>query len=141
MREDYNMDIMKELRKNITTISQNAAKTAKKTADFVKLKEQIRQDKKQIKALTYQVGKLYVRLHANNYEKEYEDYFVSMEIVKEELAKKEKELRQMNKKRRCSNCGNKLSDSEDYCSKCGTAADYDTELKEEEMIEFVDTEE
>lgn len=129
------MDFFEQLRKNVTQAGQIAVDKAKKAADILKIKEQIRQDKREIRDITYRIGKTYIKLHQNDYEEEYEKYFVSLNDAKKALAEKEKELRRLNEHMRCTECGAEISASDDYCPKCGAAVAFDTELKEEETID------
>ena len=72
------------------------------------------------------------------YQVKYEKYFQSLKTVKEALAEKEQDLQKMYDKVRCTECGAEMSSSDDYCPKCGTAAAFDAELKEEKIIDFKD---
>lgn len=129
------MDFFEQFRKNVTQAGQTAVEKAKKAADILKVKEQIRQDKREIRDLTYKIGKTYIKLHQDDYEEEYEKYFTSLKTVKEALAEKEKELQKLNERIQCTECGAEISASDDYCPKCGTPVAFDTELKEEETID------
>ena len=129
------MDFFEQLKKNVTQAGQTAVDKAKKAADLLKLREQIRQDKREIRDITYRIGKTYISLHKDDYEKEYEKYFTALEKVKEALAEKEKELQKMQEKIRCTECGAEISPSDDYCPKCGAAVAYETELKEEKVLD------
>ena len=65
------MDFFEQLKKNVVQAGQTVADKAKKTTDILKLKEQIRQDKREIRDITYRIGKTYIKLHQNDYEEEY----------------------------------------------------------------------
>ena len=129
------MDFFEQLKKNVTQAGQTAVDKAKKAADLLKLREQIRQDKREIRDITYRIGKTYISLHKDDYEKEYEKYFTALEKVKEALAEKEKELQKMQEKIRCTECGAEISPSDDYCPKCRAAVAYETELTEEKVLD------
>ena len=130
------MDFLHKLKKSMTQAGQTAVDKAKKTADILKLKEQIRQDKRELRDITYKIGKTYISLHKNDYEKDYEKYFISMDQIKKSLTEKEKELQKMHERMHCAECGNEISSSDDYCPECGTAVAVDAELKEEKTIDF-----
>ena len=51
------MDFFEQLKKNVTQAGQTAVDKAKKAADLLKLREQIRQDKREIRDITYRIGK------------------------------------------------------------------------------------
>lgn len=135
------MDLFEKVKKNVTQISYYAADKAKKTTEILKVKEKIRQEKKEIREITYKIGKTYINLHEHDYEKEYEKYFIALEKVKENLKKSEAALQKLNEKIRCPECGAEMSPMDEYCSECGTAAAFDTELKEEQIIDSPDEKE
>ena len=62
------------LKQNLMTASQVTMDTAKNTAEILKLKDQIRQDKQEIRSATYKIGEIYRELHSENYEEAYEDW-------------------------------------------------------------------
>ena len=134
-KEGINMDFFEHFTKNVTQAGQTAMGKAKKVADILKIKEQIRQDKREIKDITYKIGKTYINLHQDDYEQEYEKYFSSLKTVKEALVEKERELQKLNERIQCIECGAEISASDDYCPKCGTPVAFDTKLKEEETID------
>lgn len=142
------MAFLDQLKKNtavagqfMVTAGQKAADKAKKTADILKIKEQIRQEKKEIRRMTYQIGRTYIRLHSDDYSEEYAEYFIGLEEAKRNLADRQKELQQANESKKCAECGKELAYTEEYCSNCGTAAAYETELKEEKILEEMDLDE
>ena len=129
------MELFQQLKQNAKQISQTASVQARKAAEIIKLKEQIRRDKREIREITYKIGKTYIRLHPEHWEEEYAAFFEDIRKVKEDLARKEKDLQKVQEGHRCTECGAEISMSADYCPKCGAAVAYDTELKEEEELE------
>ena len=61
------------LKQNLMTASQVTMDKSKNTAEILKLKDQIRQDKREIRSATYKIGEIYRELHSENHEKAYED--------------------------------------------------------------------
>ena len=57
------------LKQNLMTASQ----VTKNTAEILKLKDQIRQDKREIRSASYKIGEIYRELHSENHEEAYED--------------------------------------------------------------------
>lgn len=129
------MAFFDRLKKDLTTAGQMTAEKAKKAADLFALKEQIRQDKLEIRDLTNKIGQIYIELHRDDYEKDFEDVFTALGAIEESLAQKEKELELLNEKTSCPECGTEMSAASNYCPNCGTAAPYEAELKEEEPLE------
>ena len=61
------------LKQNLMTASQVTMDKSKNTAEILKLKDQIRQDKREIRSATYKIGEIYQELHSENHEEAYED--------------------------------------------------------------------
>ena len=129
------MAFLDKLKKDLTAAGQMTAEKAKKAADILTLKEQIRQDKLEIRDLTNKIGKIYIELHREDYETEFEDVFTALGALEESLVQKEKELKLLNEKTSCPECGTEMHSTNNYCPNCGTEAPYETELKAEEPLE------
>ena len=52
------------LKQNLMTASQVTMDKSKNTAEILKLKDQIRQDKREIRSATYKIGEIYRELHS-----------------------------------------------------------------------------
>ena len=77
------------LKQNLMTASQVTMDTAKNTAEILKLKDQIRQDKREIRSATYKIGEIYRELHSEDYEEAYEDCFQRIERLEQAIEWKE----------------------------------------------------
>ena len=60
------------LKQNLMTASQVTMDKSKNTAEILKLKDQIRQDKREIRSATYKIGEIYRELHSENHEEAFE---------------------------------------------------------------------
>lgn len=83
------------LKQNLMTASQVTMDKAKNTAEILKLKDQIRQDKREIRSATYKIGKIYRELHFENYEEAYEDCFQRIERLEQAIEWKEDALKNL----------------------------------------------
>ena len=83
------------LKQNLMTASQVTMDKAKNTAEILKLKDQIRQDKREIRSATYKIGEIYRELHSENYEEAYEDCFHRIERLEQAIDWKEDALKNM----------------------------------------------
>ena len=83
------------LKKNLMTASQVTMDKAKNTAEILKLKDQIRQDKREIRSATYKIGEIYRELHSENYEEAYEDCFQRIERLEQAIEWKEDALKNL----------------------------------------------
>lgn len=83
------------LKQNLMTASQVTMDKAKNTAEILKLKDQIRQDKREIRSDTYKIGEIYRELHSENYEEAYEDCFHRIERLEQAIDWKEDALKNL----------------------------------------------
>ena len=83
------------LRQNLMTATQVTVDKAKNTAEILKLKDQIRQDKREIRSATYKIGEIYRELHSENYEEAYEDCFQRIERLEQAIEWKEDALKNL----------------------------------------------
>lgn len=83
------------LKQNLMTASQVTMDKAKNTAEILKLKDQIRQDKREIRSATYKIGEIYRELHFENYEEAYEDCFQRIERLEQAIDWKEDALKNL----------------------------------------------
>ena len=83
------------LKQNLMTASQITMDKAKNTAEILKLKDQIRQDKREIRSATYKIGEIYRELHSEDYEEAYEDCFQKIESLKQANSWKEDALKDL----------------------------------------------
>ena len=83
------------LKQNLMTASQVTMDKAKNTAEILKLKDQIRQDKREIRSATYKIGEIYRELHSEDYEEAYEDCFQRIEGLEQAIEWKEDALKNL----------------------------------------------
>lgn len=83
------------LKQNLMTASQVTMDKSKNTAEILKLKDQIRQDKREIRSATYKIGEIYRELHFENYEEAYEDCFQRIERLEQAIEWKEDALKNL----------------------------------------------
>ena len=83
------------LKQNLMTATQVTVDKAKNTAEILKLKDQIRQDKREIRSATYKIGEIYRELHSENYEEAYEDCFQRIERLEQAIEWKEDALKNL----------------------------------------------
>ena len=83
------------LKQNLMTASQVTMDKAKNTAEILKLKDQIRQDKREIRSATYKIGEIYRELHSENYEEAYEDCFHRIERLEQAIDWKDDALKNL----------------------------------------------
>ena len=89
------MAFFNTLKQNLMTASQVTMDKAKNTAEILKLKDQIRQDKREIRSSTYKIGEIYRELHSEDYEEAYEDCFQRIERLEQAISWKEDALKNL----------------------------------------------
>ena len=83
------------LKQNLMTTGQTTVDQAKTTVEILKLKDQIRQDKREIRSATYKIGEIYRELHSEDYEEAYEDCFQKIERLEQAIDWKEDALKNL----------------------------------------------
>lgn len=83
------------LKQNLMTTGQTTVDKAKRTVEILKLKDQIRQDKREIRSATYKIGEIYRELHSEDYEEAYEDCFQKIERLEQAIDWKEDALKDL----------------------------------------------
>ena len=83
------------LKQNLMTTGQTTVDKAKTPVEILKLKDQIRQDKREIRSATYKIGEIYRELHSEDYEEAYEDCFQKIERLEQAIDWKEDALKNL----------------------------------------------
>lgn len=83
------------LKQNLMTTGQTTVDKAKTTVEILKFKDQIRQDKREIRSATYKIGEIYRELHSEDYEEAYEDCFQKIERLEQAIDWKEDALKNL----------------------------------------------
>ena len=89
------MAIFDTIRESIGTAGQKTADIAKKTAEAIRLRDQIRRDKKEIRQLTYKIGETYLRLHGDQCEDVYKEFVDGITLAKADMEEKKDQLTQL----------------------------------------------
>lgn len=113
------MSFFDDLGKKLSQAGQSAAQKTKEIAETAKLNSQISDEEKKINDFYLQIGKLYVSLHDENHEADFDELIRSLH----ESENKVKECRQQIKDIKgvvvCEKCGAEVSNGSAFCSTCG----------------------
>lgn len=113
------MSFFDDLGKKLSQAGQTAAQKTKEIAEVAKLNSQISDEEKRINDLYLQLGKLYVSLHDESHEADFDGLIKSLH----ESENKVKECRQQIKDIKgvvvCEKCGAEVSNGAAFCSACG----------------------
>ena len=89
------MAILETIRENIGAAGQITADIARRTAESLKLRDQIRRDKKEIRKMIYGIGETYLRLHPEDYEEVYKEFVDGIAIARADIEEKKQQLVQL----------------------------------------------
>ena len=92
------MALLDTIKERLGTAGQITTDIAKRTAETVRLRDQIRRDKKEINKLTYEIGETYLRLHADDYEEVYKEYIDGIAAAKASIKETEDALARLKEK-------------------------------------------
>lgn len=113
------MSFFDDLGKKLSQAGQTAAQKTKEIAETAKLNSQISDEEKKINEYYLQIGKLYVSLHDENHEADFDELIRNLH----ESENKVKECRQQIKDIKgvvvCEKCGAEVSNGSAFCSACG----------------------
>lgn len=113
------MSFFDDLGKKLSQAGQTAAQKTKEIAETAKLNSQISDEEKKINEYYLQIGKLYVSLHDENHEADFDELIGNLH----ESENKVKECRQQIKDIKgvvvCEKCGAEVSSGSAFCSTCG----------------------
>lgn len=113
------MAFLDKLSKTVTEASQKTIAKTKELADTSRLNSMISDEEKIINNQYFQIGKLYVAVHQDNYE---EDFAGMINTILESEAKikdYKKQIQEIKGVRRCEKCGAEVPNGLAFCSACG----------------------
>lgn len=108
-------------------ISQKASETtakvmqkAKGMSDIAKFNPMLAEEETQINNVQYQIGKLYVTMHAHDHEKEFAGMIASLADAEEKVKRYREQIQDIKGVVRCPQCGAEVQSGSAFCSSCGT---------------------
>lgn len=113
------MAFFDKLSKTVTDASQKTLAKGKELADTSRLNSMISEEKKEIANQYFQIGKLYVSIHREDYE---EDFAGMIATIAESAAKIKdytKQIQDLKGVQRCEICGAEVPNGSAFCSTCG----------------------
>ena len=140
------MALLETIKENIETAGQITAELAKRTAETIRLRDQIRRDNKEIRKLTYEIGQTYLRLHEEDYEDIYKDFIDGIKAARDDIADKEVQLAALREKPEVSEEGDIMAADEEEWDDLfeevseaeGAGEEADAEKAAESTIEIVE---
>lgn len=96
-------------------------KKAKEISDVAHINSLINQSENKLNNIYYQIGKLYVSIHTNDYEEEFASMVSTVMELEQEIKKYRRQIQDVRGVQRCSQCGAEVPQDGAFCSSCGNA--------------------
>jgi len=119
--EDLLMAFFDNIGKKISQTGQMAVQKTKEMADVAKLNSNISDEEKKISNAFYQIGQLYVDLHSDDFEPDFEALITQLKESQNNVEVLKKQIQDIKGVKRCSTCGAEIPNHATFCSACGTA--------------------
>lgn len=115
------MAFFDEIGKKLSHTGQMAVQKTKEMADVAKLNSSISDEEKKINNAYYQIGQLYVDLHSEDFEPNFEVLITQLKESQNNVENLKKQIQDIKGVKRCTTCGAEIPNNATFCSSCGTA--------------------
>lgn len=115
------MSFFDEIGKKLSHTGQMAVQKTKEMADVAKLNSNISDEEKKINNAYYQIGQLYVDLHSDDFEPDFEVLITQLKEAQNNVESLKKQIQDIKGVKRCTTCGAEIPNNATFCSSCGTA--------------------
>ena len=114
-----NMDFFDKLSKTVTEASQKTIAKTKELADTSRLNSMISEEEKVITNQYFQIGKLYVSIHKDDFEDDFAGMIGVVAEAESKIRDYKKQLQDIKGVQRCEKCGAEVPNGAAFCSSCG----------------------
>ena len=115
------MAFFDEIGKKISQTGQVAVQKTKQMADVAKLNSDISDEEKKLTNIYFQIGQLYVSLHNNDPESDFEVLIDQLNETQTKIENLRQQIQDIKGVKRCATCGAEIPSNSTFCSSCGTA--------------------
>ena len=115
------MAFFDEIGKKLSQTGQMAVQKTKEMADIAKLNSNISDEEKKISNAYFQIGQLYVSLHNDDFESDFEMLIAQLKESQNSVEVLKKQIQDVKGVKRCTTCGAEIPNNATFCSSCGTA--------------------
>jgi predicted nucleic acid-binding Zn ribbon protein len=112
-----------EIKKKVTTTTQNAVKATKDMLETSRLNTQIADEQRKMNNCYTQIGKLYFEKYGAETEAPFDELCAGIISANAQIEKLEWEIQQIKGTKHCPNCGAEISAAAGFCSGCGAAVE------------------
>ena len=114
------MAFFDDMGKKLSQATQATAKKAKDLADISRLNGVISDEERIITNSYYQIGKLYVSLHGDNYEDDFETLVSTIKDSEQKIIEARSKIQEIKGVTKCEKCGAEVAMNMAFCSSCGS---------------------
>lgn len=114
------MAFFDELGKKISQAGQTAVQKTKEMTDIAKLNGMISDEEKRINNNYYQIGKLYIEIHQNDFENNFAGMINAIRDSEAKIAEYKQQIQNIKGVVRCEKCGAEVDKNVAFCSSCGS---------------------
>lgn len=113
------MAFFDKLSKSVTEVSQKTIAKTKELADTSKLNSMISEQEKIITNQYFQIGKLYVSVHKDDFEDDFAGMIATIADADAKIRDYKKQIQDIKGVQRCEKCGAEVPNGAAFCSSCG----------------------
>lgn len=113
------MAFFDDLGKKISQGSQSAVQKTKDMVEIAKLNSLISNEEKQWNNYCFQIGKLYVKIHRDQYEEAFASLMDALKKTEDKIVNYRKQVADLKGIIRCSKCGAEVPNTASFCNACG----------------------
>lgn len=113
------MAFFDNLSKKVSEAGQKTIQKTKELAETSKLNAMITDEETTINSTYFQIGKLYVSIHKDNCEEEFQSMIQTIAEAEAKIRDYKKQIQDIKGVQRCEKCGAEVSSGAAFCSSCG----------------------
>lgn len=113
------MAFFDKLSKTVSEASQKTIAKTKELADTSRLNSMISDEEKIITNLYYQIGKLYVSIHKDDFEEDFTGMISAIAVSEAKIRDYKEQIQEIKGIQRCEKCGAEVPNGAAFCSSCG----------------------
>lgn len=113
------MAFFDDLGKKLSNAGQTAVQKTQELAAVAKLNSEISDEEKKINNTYFQIGKLYVAMHENDCESDFQGMIISLRDSTQKIAEYKQQIQNIKGVVRCEKCGAEVANNVAFCSSCG----------------------
>lgn len=115
------MAFFENLSKTVTGVGQKAIAKTKELADTSRLNSMISEEEKVITNQYFQIGKLYVSIHKDDFEDDFAGMIGAIAEAEAKIRDYKKQIQDIKGVQRCEKCGAEVPNGAAFCSSCGAS--------------------